>query len=149
MPRAPRWPSRIGGAAMITDILGGPVRSGCDARKFYGESIQVKVPNWFASVGTFFGFFQSFLKLFLQKIGGMLLRFDGLTENRLTTAVLLLHGFRGLLDVIEHLGTNRRGVADHSFFDCIYLEHSATARTGYFERGCVLGHDEIIQQTAA
>src|ERR1039457_5558154 len=50
-----------------------------------GELVQIEVANRLAGIGRFLGALKSFLKLLLQQVALVLLRFHGLTKDRLLT----------------------------------------------------------------
>ena len=75
--------------------------------------IKIEIADRFAGIGCLFGFLDRFLKLLFQQVGGVLLGFHRLAENRFPPAVLLFHRAGGFLYVPEHLGLDGGRVGDH------------------------------------
>lgn len=68
----------------------------------------------------------------------MFLRIQRLTENRVAPAVLLFHGARRGLHVLEGLGNSLGRVRDYRFYFGIDLEGRAAAWAGDFKRRAML-----------
>lgn len=103
-------------------------------------SIEIEIANGFAGVGSFFGFFERFLKFLLEQFGGVFLRLDRLAEDRLAPAVLLFHGFRCIVHVGEHSGLHGSGVRDDGCGCRIHFQNRIAARAGDFDAGRILRH---------
>ena len=102
--------------------------------------VEIEIANGFAGVRRFFGLLDCFLKFLFQKISGMLLRFDRLTENGFASAILLFHSFGGGLEIVEHLGLDGGGMRNDPFSRGVDLQHCAAARAGYIESRSILRH---------
>src|SRR5215471_4929745 len=91
----------------ISRVIARPDRLIARSRDDPIASVQFKVPDRLACVGRFFRFFQSFLELLFEQVGGVLLGLDGLPEDRLAAAVLFLHGSRRFFHVLKCFGLHR------------------------------------------
>jgi len=74
------------------------------------QSIQFEVTDRLTGIGRFFGLLHGLLEFLFQEFGRMLLRFDRLAENRVSPAILLLHGARSFLHVLKHSRLDGSGV---------------------------------------
>src|SRR5947208_3495247 len=102
------------------------------------RSIQVKIADRSAGVRGFFGFAQRFLKFLLKQVGGVLLRLDGLAENRVAPVVLLFHCAGGFLHVVEHFRLDGGDMGNDCLDIGIHFEHCAAARASQIEGSLLL-----------
>ena len=79
----------------------------------------------------------------------MFLRFNGLAEDRITAAVLLLHGPGRLFHVLEGPGFHGRGVRDHRLRRVIDFHDRAATGASHFEIGFSFCHTRMIPQSAS
>ena len=99
----------------------------------YHQSVEIKIADRPARVRGFFRLLQGLLEFFIENIGGILLRFHGLTENRVTPVVTFFHRLGSFLNVVEHFRRDGCRVRDYSFGTRVNLEQGAAAWTGDFE----------------
>src|SRR5512133_983832 len=88
-------------------------------------SVQVEVANA-RRVGSIFGLLERLLKLLFQQVGRMLLRFDGLAEQRFFAFFLLPHRTGGVLHIRKRLRRNGRRVPHNGVSLGVYLDKGAT-----------------------
>jgi hypothetical protein len=97
------------------------------------DLIQIKVADRPARVGRFLCLPNRFLELLFQQVRGVLLCFHRLPENRIPPAVLLFHGPRRLIQIIEHLRLQGSHVRNDGPVAGVHLQRRSAARAGYFE----------------
>src|SRR6266404_4936811 len=159
--RAPRCPKRRG---FMEDLgsrfsAAGKILQGLRLRTENRElrtifSVQIKIPDRPSRVRRFFGLFHRLLEFFLQQLRGMLLRFHRLPEDRIPTAILLLHGASRFFHVVECFWLDRRGVRDDAACRSVDFHDRAAAgashvKIRFTKIGFALHHTEIISQSGS
>jgi hypothetical protein len=96
-------------------------------------SIEVEIAYGLAGIGRFLRLLDSFLELLFQEIGGMLLGFNRLPEDRVSAAILLFHGTSRGFYILEHFRFDSGSVSDDRLGRGIDFQNGVAAGTGDLE----------------
>src|SRR5437868_3950700 len=117
-------------------------------------SVQLEISDRSPGVRRLYRLLHRLLEFLLQQLRGMLLRFHRLPEDRIPTAVLLLHGASRLFHIVEGFWLDRCGVSDDAARRTVDFHERAAAGASHVKIrstkiGFALRHTAIIPQSGS